>query len=180
MPTSRRQMLEGAALCEPLAQGALDGLCGLYAAINAIRVVLAPERGMRRGEVKQLFEVGVMHLVERGLLEVAVTDGMEVGAQFRLTKVVAREARRLTGLKLSIKRPDLPTGAFTREGLLSVLDTGLHGGAAIIACLGHTHDRYTVIVGRSPTRYYLCDSYGLQWIDRASLGGGIGAGATSA
>jgi hypothetical protein len=153
-----------------MAQGALDGLCGLYAAINAIQVVVAPERLLRRAGVRHLFEAGIRHLARREQLDASLVEGMDLQGQYRLTKVLTKEAARYTGLRLCVTRPVMPKGRIGRDDILSVLDEGLGARAAVITCLWNSYNHYTAIVGRSDSRYYLHDSAGLQWIKRANVG----------
>lgn len=55
----------------PFRQGDLDGLCGLYSAVNAICLVPAPQRPLSRNQARVLFRSGITHLNNRGLLRPA-------------------------------------------------------------------------------------------------------------
>ena len=74
-------MLPGVALCSPFAQGDLDNLCGLYAAVNAICVTSAPIRPFSPADAKHVLHAGVVYLQRRGWLSDALIDGMALQRQ---------------------------------------------------------------------------------------------------
>lgn len=53
------KMHPGAAMTEPWQQGNLDALCGLYAIINALRLLHAPTGGLSRQVCKTLYRDGL-------------------------------------------------------------------------------------------------------------------------
>lgn len=166
-----RIMLKGVALAAPPdQQGDLDGLCGLYAAINAIAVVMAPIRLFSAADRAELMTTGTKYLAKRGQLITAITSGMTPAVQYRLTCKLAKEAGRLSGTAWEVTRPARTQTSFDRGELLRTLDLGLTAGAALVVCLENALDHYSVIIGRSAARYYLHDSSGLRWIARRSLG----------
>lgn len=55
---SKLVMLEGVALCRPFVQGDLDYLCGLYSAVNALALIMAPVRPLERSEARHLIQIG--------------------------------------------------------------------------------------------------------------------------
>jgi hypothetical protein len=163
-------MLKGVALCNPYAQGGLDGLCGLYAAINAIGLVAAPIRPLNTARTATLFECGAEWLHARGTLLAAVTDGIDEDEHYAMTQRVAQEAEQMIGTPVSVTRPISPNESFHRPRLLAAIDTGLEQGAATILSLEVTYSHYTVVAGRTDTRYYMHDSDEMKWIERKSLG----------
>lgn len=151
-------------------QGGLDGLCGLYAAINAIRLVVAEFKPLSAARTAHLFEYGAEWLHSRDLLLAAVTDGMDEDEQYALTQWLAEEAGKMIGAPLSVTRPIHPNESYQRRKLLAAIDEGLAQEAALIVCLEVTYSHYTVISGRTTTRYYVHDSDEIKWIGRKSLG----------
>jgi len=145
-------------------------LCGLYAAINAIRLVVAEFKPLSAARTAHLFEYGAEWLHSRDLLLAAVTDGMDEEEQYALTLRLAEETGKMIGAPLSVTRPIHPDESFQRRRLLAAIDAGLAQEAALIVCLGVTYSHYTVIAGRTTTRYYMHDSDGMKWIARKSLG----------
>lgn len=168
--TPKHFMLEGANTCRPMRQGQLDSLCGLYAAINAIRVVLAPIAPLTTRQSKRLMQRGVAALAERGLLQDALIDGMEVQVQCELVRALANEAQAIVGTPLIVTQPAITPNRLTRSLLLDLIDKGLwRGGAAIVGLEGAV-SHYSTIVAYDKHRYMLMDSYRFSWIFRDSIG----------
>jgi len=145
-------------------------LCGLYAAINAIRLVAADIKPLSAARTAHLFEYGAEWLHARDLLLAAVTDGMDEDEQYALTQQLAKEAGNMIGVPLFVTRPIHPDESFQRRRLLAAIDAGLAQEAALIVCLEVTYSHFTVIAGRTTTRYYVHDSNEMKWIGRKSLG----------
>ena len=165
-----RRIHERRALFPAFRQGGLDGLCGLYAAINAIRLVGASAKPLNPAGIASLFECGAEWLNDQGLLVEAVTDGMEEDVQYALTRRVAEDAEAMIDASLSVTRPITPAKRFQRQRVLAAIDASLAQGAVLIVCLEGTYSHYTVFAGRSDTRYHLHDSDDMRWIERRSLG----------
>lgn len=160
--------LEGAQCSAPYQQGDLDGLCGLYAIVNALHVIRTPGRGMAKREAQGLFVAGLTYLNRRTNLHRYGGDGMPPAMLHRLAVHLAARANQVTGGNVSIKRP-VPR-PWKRAALLSTIDNALHRGAPVIIAFEKAHDHYSVIVGSTANRYRLFDSSMLQWIARDSLG----------
>lgn len=154
----------------PFQQGNLDGLCGLYSAVNAICFVLAPHRPMNRAHAGVLFRKGISHLQDRGRLAEAVKHGMRPRWLRQLTQALAWCAQKLTGIKVAVEQPLQLAASPSRQALLDILDSALDRGAVVIVGLENTFSHYTVVCGRNEQRYYLFDSDRLSWIQRESLG----------
>jgi hypothetical protein len=154
----------------PYHQGALDGLCGLYSAVNAICFVLAPHKPMNRAHAGVLFRRGISHLRDRGRLAEAIKRGMNPKWLRQLTQDLARCARKLTGIAVAVEQPSQLATSPSRQALLDLLDAALDRGAVVIVGLENTYSHYTVVCGRKEQRYTLFDSDSLRWIHRESLG----------
>lgn len=166
---SDKIMLDGVALCSPFAQGDLDNLCGLYAAINAICLVSAPIRPVRRAEAQQLLQAGLTYLERRNGLLDAFLEGMAIRRQRAVTQHVAQVASKALELSFFAK-PLLPAkSTVTTEDVLKVIAERIKAGSAVIVCLENTYWHYTIIVGMSDSRVYLFDSDGMRWLERRSL-----------
>jgi|GEM_PF-3000352 len=175
---AQRIILEGAALCRPFTQGELDNLCGLYAAINAIRAVSSPTHPIGQSTAKQLLERGVSYLTHRKRLSEALIGGMGLRLQRDLAVHLTKEAAALTGTTYATRALHGKGARAGRDALFQAIEGSLRLGAAVVVCLENTFQHYTVIVGQSPTRFYLFDSDGLRWVERRSLGLCGGEGAT--
>jgi len=163
-------MLEGVALCRPFAQGDLDNLCGLYAAINALCLVSAPVRPLNRREARHVLNAGMSYLQRRNWLSDAVLHGMNVQRQRAVTRHMAKAAGQIAGFKFSAVQPLPGKSKMATDAALSLIAQRVENGAAFIANLENTFWHYTVISGLSNSRIYLFDSDGLSWIERSSFG----------
>lgn len=166
---SNKIMLDGVALCSPFAQGDLDNLCGLYAAINAISLVSAPIRQVRRAEAQQLLQTGLAYLERRNGLVDAFLEGMAIQRQRAVTQHLTKAASKALELTFSAK-PLLPAkSAATTEDALNLIAKRIKAGSAVIVCLENTYWHYTIIAGMSDRRVYLFDSDGMRWVERRSF-----------
>ncbi|MRX49451.1 hypothetical protein GI374_03110 [Paracoccus sp. S-4012] len=161
-------ILRGARVCQPWLQGELDALCGPYAAINALRVVLFPGAILNGRDSRRLLAAGLTCLSHDTRLERACVAGISSTKLYRLTRHLAERAERLGRCKLVVRRP--PNKQWTRAKLLTTIDEAHGDGAAVIVGLGNRYDHFTVIVGVWGARYLLFDSGRMQWITRESIG----------
>lgn len=161
-------LLPGAQLCAPFRQGDLDGLCGLYAAINALQVVLAPHARMTGAQGRRLLAAGLVFLGRETQLQATCVFGMTAETLLRLIRHLAALAAkgRPYAIEVTLGEP----ARWSRQDILRTIDTALERAAAVILLLGHTYEHYSVVVGASDTRYLLFDSYKWHWITRDSLG----------
>lgn len=158
----------GAQRAAPYRQGDLDGLCGLYAIINAFAAVLAPTAPLSRPEARLLFGAGIVWLEGRKKLRAVAIGGMEDDLVFALAQHMTESLQKWLGRTVDVSRPR--PGAWRRKALLAFINDALDEGHVIIAGLGHTHEHVSVIVGGTASRYTLNDSDGLRWIARRSIG----------
>jgi len=174
-----RLKLTGVALCEPYEQGDFDNLCGLYAALNAIRLVMAPTRPISRVDANELFLSGIDYLNRRKALADVLEHGMDYRRQHAVTRHMAKSASRITGISVTVEQV-FPSGraragaqpkkhTHTPEEVISGIADWLSLGAPVIFELRKTHHHYTVIAGLSPSRVSLFDSDGLRWVERRAL-----------
>lgn len=152
----------------PYRQGDLDGLCGLYAIINAFAAVMAPTAPLSRSEAHLLFGAGIVWLDGRKKLRAVAIGGMEDELVFALAQHMAESLQKWLGRTVDVSRPR--PGTWQRKALLAIIDAALDEGHVVIAGLGHTHEHVSVIVCGTPSRYMLNDSDGLRWIARRSIG----------
>ena len=96
MSARQRTLLPGCDVLRPLRQGDLDFLCGLYSAINAVRLTLYPTPLMPSDEAK-LFAAGLKRLSGRWDLHFAVGTGMSNAAMADVARVIAKTASARTG-----------------------------------------------------------------------------------
>ena len=141
----------------PFRQGDLDGLCGAYAVVNAVRLAALPHRRLRRAACAALFGELVDELAEAGRLRDRVTRGMGAGKVARLLRRAKLWLDVEFELVLEVERPfrggeDPDPGACLRL-LAGHLDQA--GTAAIVG----TEDHWTVVRAVRGGRLVLADSH---------------------
>src|SRR3954453_5531759 len=140
---------------QPYRQGDLDGLCGPYCVVNAVRLAAHPQRRLRDAECTELFAALVAELADIGRLRVAVTDG--TGKVGRLARRAGCWLRDEHGLELEVMGPLTKRGGPAPARSLRPVTgpPGRPGTAAIVA----TDDHWTVARAVSGQRLVLFDSY---------------------
>ena len=161
--------LPGAHLIEPLTQGDSDGLCGLYCLINAIRIVMAPHRELKRAEVRALFTAGVHFLARRGTLPEAVHSCVGEREWPKLARRVVATAQDIVDRPILLERVKLPNGAGNHEAIRSIERMITSGKAPCVFLRGKSR-HYTVISGYTPLSLKLFDSFGYHRVLRRSCG----------
>lgn len=157
----------GAALIMPHQQGRLDALCGLYALINALRVLHAPTRPLSLRCCKELFAHGMDALTAKSGGKAVVHSGMTVTRQRKLAKAILKSST-LRPLPKIVLRAPLPKTS-TMEALDRGLQAAIADGNVLLVCLHGRLSHHSVIVGVSPARILLCDSDGLRYVLKASI-----------
>jgi hypothetical protein len=144
----------------PLRQGSLDGLCGLYALINASRLAL-PSLAMR--VCTRLFREALHWLLDRQSYPETLCDGLNVNTLLRLHRAVFQP-----GLPLSMHRPflrNLPKD--NREFWRRMEDESLRQGQSLIICFENRYrSHWTVVRKVAAERVILFDSSGLCFLPR--------------
>lgn len=165
----------GAKRIKPYQQGRLDSLCGLYAVINAARLVYAESSPLSGQRCKRLFAEGMDFLTIKKGNRDAPHWGMTVGRQRKLAKALLT-GEALAGLPKLRHGPALPPISDIGD-LRSSIETAIAGGDVFLACFHGRISHHTVIVGQTPTRVLLFDSDGMKYINKASIAMGADAGA---
>ena len=153
---------------QPYQQGNLDGLCGLYAIINAIRLALYPERPLAHRHARTLFRHGVRSLSRTRHLRVTVADGTSPERLRKLLDELIDETRRLTGIRLTSIW--LATDEVRNiRVLLARIKQGLRDNEPVILSLEGVREHWTVAVAYTDTRLILFDSNATRWVRLSSL-----------
>ena len=146
---------------QPLQQGKLDGLCGLYALINAARLAVPT---LSRRTCKCLFREGAHWLYDKDTFPDVLYAGMGIGKLMGLHKAVFQH--RVPGLRF--KRPftrSPPADAtefWTR--LKSYAEQPCQG--VIIYIESRSLNHWTVVYGVTPAKVMLFDSDGRAYLMR--------------
>jgi len=153
---------------EPYQQGSLDGLCGLYAAVNGLRLALHPYRQLNRHAVKRLFHSGVEYLERKGWLGDVIQHGMGEKRWRRLVRHIAKQVQ--TFDLVAHAEPASFEKPVTVDSVFAWIVDSLAMGTPVLASFGGYLDHYSVIVAIDDSRLHLFDSSGFQHVLRASCG----------
>ena len=149
---------------KPLQQGALDSLCGMYAAINAIRIADDFEAQPHRNIGSVLSTAAVKYLSRRGELGSIFRFGMGYKRQQELTKHLLKSYRNQYGGQI-VLRP-------SKDSFLSVdhfIESEIKTGNPVCVCLEGAISHYTIIQGVNKKQVLLFDSGGRRFFQRASI-----------
>lgn len=161
--------LSGAELVEPLAQGDTDGLCGLYCLINAIRIVMAPYRELRREEVRALFTAGVGFLTRQGSLPEAVHSCIRERDWPKVATSIGVAAQDIIERPIVVEQAKLSRRVSSADTFRSLEQMIISGKAPCVFVRGKSR-HYTVISGYTPLSFKLFDSFGYHRVLRRSCG----------
>lgn len=142
----------------PLKQGDLDGLCGLYAVINAARIVIHPYRTFHRPHATRLFERGLIVLSGARRIKATMLIGMYDPLWIKLADAVLDEAGYLAG-GVIVRTAILVDHAHldTRDAIRAIR-RNLKAGRPVLLTLAGRYRHWTVIVGYGPRTFTLFDS----------------------
>ena len=145
---------------DPIHQGALDGLCGLYAIINACNNI---DIDLEQGERQELFKLGIGYLEKENILKKTLLDGMVKTHIMGIIDTFKPYFRKNHRKELKYKRVTYDAKNIT--GVWNTLSQSmeLNKSAAIVGLNG-MHDHWTCVVSVSDATLQLCDSDGLKRI----------------
>jgi hypothetical protein len=151
----------------PLTQGKLDGLCGVYSIINAIRVLRYPIAPLSPKTAKRLFEAGTASLSQKGLLDASLVDGMAI-RHWKLLAALLTKLASTSSHIMSVQIPQ-PAGRVSLSDIENWVAESLAAGMPVLMHLGRSHQHYTVAVGIDKQHIALFDSWGLIRIKRSGF-----------
>ncbi len=165
MLSSRRSRI--GRLREPYRQGDLDGLCGIYSAINAVRA-LCPE--IDGDEACWLFDPLVRHLpTAGGNASAAVANGICCGDEARLLAKAVRYMADEHDIELSVRRLSKPLRrAPDIDRVWQALARIVSPTCVAVLGLEGRQSHWTVAVAVSPQQIRLYDSGASSALRRSS------------
>ena len=174
---ARARGTAGVAVPKPLEQGNLDGLCGVYAVVNATRLAAHPHRRLSATDCYGLFAALLAELAGEGRLRGFVTSGLGGRVMARLLRRAGRWLRKRHGLALEVSRPFAKRDQPEPEKCLRVLAEHLArpGTAAIVG----SDEHWTVVRGVTPKRLLLADSNGRRYFNVSMVSEAAGSGSAS-
>ena len=157
---------------QPLEQGDLDSLCGLYAIINAVRLVVYPDHILTPGILGCLFERGLSTLSHKRKLKQTVTHGIDNALWLLMCQAVIAKAETLVERRIAIRPLVDEDRRWRTRDVVGSIKRAVNHDRPVLICLEGRLDHCSVVVGSSTTRLYLFDSAGSRWISIASLAAG--------
>lgn len=136
-------------------QGHLDGLCGVYAVVNALRLV----KGGSAGDAAKLFEAIIRQLDKDKRLADIIIDGMN---SVELRKILRQnEGEEAVVVKMPFKGRSMTLEEYWAETGEFIAD-----GCVVIVGLSGVHEHWTVIQKISDAQITLHDSDDLVHLNR--------------
>jgi hypothetical protein len=156
-----RIQLQAARTIVPYRQGELDGLCGLYAVVNAIRVALHEASQLSHAQAQRMWMSGLLRLQERGWLPLRMMDGIEWPDLLHIAEALLEIALPVGAKPIVRQLPESIDHAKRWRWIATELER-----SRPILVHQDQHYHYTVITGLTPTRITLFDSSGSTWAQR--------------
>ncbi len=147
-------LLPAAQQIQPIEQGSIDNLCGLYAVVNALRLLTPASRGRDQ----KLFHAAITYLDDLEWLSSVITEGMHTA----LFSALARKIGESENFQVS-RVASWGEKHRQEEAVIRAIVTG----SPVLASIDPPLDHYSVICGYTATRWLLFDSYGYRWLSRA-------------
>lgn len=168
-PLPPSQRLKAAKALDPYSQGELDMLCGLYAAVNGLRLA-AVERKTRltADQCQTLFRHGATFLNEQAKLSAAVRYGLRVKLWSRLVVELTSKATQLLSIPIVAYRSLAPLPDATFELMLDVTRQAIRDRQPVLVLLKGEYEHFTVICGITATRLNLFDSCHYRFVSISS------------
>ena len=131
---------------EPYRQGALDGLCGLYGIINALRLAVPDNAPLSKAQSKELFAAGVVYLDSKREFREAAVGGMTTRPRFELARHLAKLVS-TSHCPVVVERPDHSASSSIEDVFGWIDDSLLIGMPVMAALMGgtkslHRHRRF--------------------------------------
>jgi hypothetical protein len=149
-------------MLRPYHQGKLDGLCGIYATINAMRLVCngQPQRCTLPG--KALFEACLVHIESIPPLSDVVADGMSTLQLLSCLRLVKKYLQTKRNIRIRITRPLVGSGLDRLDGVIKALRQFLTTDhrSVLIGYSDWYGGHWTVIQSVGPSHFNLADSAG--------------------
>ncbi len=146
----------------------MDGLCALYASINALRLALADHTPLTESRCKELFAAGINFLHRKDGLHTAATTGMGTKRRLALVRLLAKLVS-ATNYQVVVERPDHSSWS-TIDDAFCWIDESLAAGKPVLIALLGALDHYTVIAGSTAATLRLFDSTGIRFVRKSKCG----------
>lgn len=146
---------------EPLQQGGLDCLCGVYAIVNAVRWIAAAGKPLRRAQQAALFS-HVLTSADRHVgLHEALTYGIDTLPLLKLCQAASRFAEQEFKLSIDVDR-QFPAKACLNDVADGMRASFKRAPTAFIIGLFGFHNHWTACTDVTDTSLLLFDSWQLR------------------
>ncbi|MDF2232406.1 hypothetical protein P2H44_07545 [Albimonas sp. CAU 1670] len=145
----------------PLQQGRLDGLCGVYAIVNAVRLIVDGRSRMTLPASQDLFGTLIDILADDGKLQKAMTDGVPPKRLRKLAAAACEWVDSELGLSISTDRPFAGNRSLLFAEAAATMRSELAGEQGHAAYIIGTVEHWTVIRSVSACQIRLFDSAGM-------------------
>lgn len=155
-------------MAKPIQSGDYDNLDGIYALTNAITNVAA----LKPEQQKALFKEFISYLDSNKVLKMAVLDGI---SKTKINELIGVAKKYLKDtLKLELKSKMVAESAGNINGIWTAINDFLNEKDVkekriVFTAIGITRENWTVIEKISDKRVNLCDTKGLQHIDKTDM-----------
>lgn len=169
MGTGEIRTVPGYRELEPLRQGTLDKLCGIYAVINAATLAAFPVQPLTKRQQQGMFDVGIRFLAKPPLLLDVNLEGMNERLWMRLRDEMLRQLVELRGPELKASALLMRKSADIKQAA-AIVAASVRSGRPVSLAMWGAYDHFSVVGGISPTGWMLFDSYGFRRVKMTSLG----------
>ena len=152
-------------------QGRLDGLCGVYATINAVRLTCSTPNQRFSIFGKRLFEACLNHLALNWPLADVVANGMTNEQLLACLKLVKSHLKIKRKINIRLTRPLIGSSHKTLADVIDVMAVFLsqHGRSIILGYSTLDGGHWTVVRSVGVTAFNLVDSSGASRLTFAQL-----------
>ena len=165
-PKAKTRTTQRSSLPRPRQQGDIDGLCGFYAIINALRLAFQPYGGLSVQHEKLIWRSIVRAADRKWRFASLFLGGIHTYQFLTVARYAAKTAYRLTGKKVLLKpllRRDVEACARSLNAVIAALKA--KGHTSILAGLESKElSHWTVITGVSRSTLRVLDSDGFHYL----------------
>lgn len=165
-PKAKKRTARRSSLPRPRQQGDIDGLCGFYAIINALRLAFQPYGGLSAHHERLIWRSIVRAADRKWRFATLFLGGTHTYQFLDLARYAAKTTHRLTGKKVLLKpllRRDVEVCAKSLAAVIAALKA--KGHTSILAGLDSKElSHWTVITGVSRSTLHVLDSDGFHYL----------------
>jgi len=152
-------------LTRPLRQGDLDGLCGVYAIVNAF-CALCPELDDDLVQIMFAELIKKLKAANAASATEAIYDGIDFETLLKIAKPMTPWLTRMTDIAVDVRKRDARRQFLTMQSFWDWLQHTVTAQSVIIASTLGVYNHWTVVTGVSARALRLYDSTELQLLSR--------------